>query len=84
MTPDEKAAAREIFEGKVEGKTACIHCTGLHDTLAKRQPDQQPCPRVRKIEYHPNGNLAAVEYWGPHDGWDRDIVFPRQVYDDEG
>ncbi len=82
MSPEAKEAAQKIFQGETDGRSACIHCAGLHDTLAGRTADQQPCPRVSRVEYHANGTLAAVSYWPPESGWDRHVVFPRMVYDD--
>ena len=82
MTDEQKAAAQKIFEGADDSRSACIHCAGLHAVLANRTPGQQPCPRIKKIEYHPGGEMASVEYWPPDSGWDLNVIFPHQVYDD--
>jgi hypothetical protein len=68
LTKAEKADARTLFEAG----TACQHCGGLH---------QRACPRVKRQEFHPNGNLIAVEFW---DKWDESgVVFPEDAYDPE-
>ena len=64
----EKADARVLFEAG----TACEHCGGLH---------KRACPRVRRIERHPNGNVTAVEYWEA-DKWDQTgVIWPEDAYD---
>lgn len=83
LTDDQKAEARKIFEGQVEGKSACYHCAGLHDPVAKLSSDRQPCPRVKKIEYAPTGQVIAVEYWPNSEGWMANVLFPRDVYDED-
>lgn len=68
LTRAEKADARLLFEAG----TACEHCGGLH---------QRACPRVKRIEKHPNGNVTAVTYWRK---WDQTgVVFPEDAYDPE-
>lgn len=68
LTKAEKADARLLFEAG----TACEHCGGLH---------QRACPRVRRIEKHPNGNVTAVSYWRK---WDQTgVIFPEDAYDPE-
>lgn len=32
----------------------CNHCGGRH---------ARACPRVKRMEFHPNGALASVEFW---------------------
>lgn len=39
------------FDGK------CGHCGGYHIGT---------CPRVKAVEYHPNGTVKRVEYHEPH------------------
>jgi hypothetical protein len=46
---DEELARLDRMEGD-----RCFYCTGFHAKY---------CPRVREIEFHPNGNLARVAYW---------------------
>lgn len=81
LPPEARADARQIFEGKVEGRTACHFCAGIHAHVAGLQPRQQPCPRVKRIERHSDGTVLAVEHWPPG-RWESDVVFPRDVYDD--
>jgi hypothetical protein len=83
LTPEQKSAAQKIFEGQEAGKHACSHCAGIHSTVAGTSADRQPCPRIKKVEYHPNGTMASVEYWSANSGWEINVVFPHDVYDDE-
>lgn len=49
---------------------SCQHCGGRH---------ARACPRVRKMSFHPNGALAAVEFW-PAGKWsDDDIIWPEDI-----
>jgi hypothetical protein len=48
----------------------CKHCLGAH---------ARACPRVRRLEWHPNGQLAAVEFWQAGQ-WPEDIVlWPEDI-----
>lgn len=48
----------------------CSHCGGTH---------ARACPRVRRMAWHLNGNLAEVEFW-PDGRWpDEHIVWPEQL-----
>lgn len=80
LTPEEEEYARHFFRGEVEGKSACIHCTGLHNAVAGRHPNLQPCPRVQAISWHIDGEtITRVEYW-PDGSWPtQGIIFPDQV-----
>ena len=40
-----------------------------------------PCPRVRALEYHPNGQLKRVEF-GPKDAADRASRRPKPVLEE--
>ena len=79
LTEEEKQDARQIFEGKVEGVSACQFCGGLHGRVAGLSQHLQPCPRIKRIEYHPDGSVLVVENWEPGT-WERDVVFPHHVY----
>jgi hypothetical protein len=94
LTPDEVKDAREIFEGKIEGRSGCVHCAGIHNSVNGLKADRQPCPRVKRAVWHSDGTLLEVEYW-PRGEWDRDevnpgswrhIIYPSDVYsvDEEG
>ena len=66
LTAVEKRDAQEIFQRG----DACEWCGGLH---------KRACPRVRRIEKHPNGNVIAVEFW---EKWDETgVIFPEDAYD---
>ena len=82
LTDEERDAAREIFEGRVEGKTACHFCAGIHATVAGLAPTRQPCPRVKRIEWHADGTVLVLEYHHPSDWADENTIFPHDVYDE--
>lgn len=70
-TPEEKAGYREQFEKGA----ACTHCGGLH---------LRACPRVRRIVFKGTDGIAEVEFW-KHGRWPTDvIVWPEDVYEDDG
>jgi hypothetical protein len=81
LSPAEIQDARRVFAGKAEGRSACVHCGGIHVTVYGLHAAQQPCPRVRSITWHIDGvTITHVDYW-PHGRWPVDgIVFPDQVY----
>lgn len=39
---------------------ACPYCSTPHSGVIHGGP----CPRVKAIEYHPNGSVKRVELWG--------------------
>jgi hypothetical protein len=89
LTPEEVSAARDIFEGRDEqGRSGCVFCTGIHDTVRGVPVWRQPCPRVKRAVWHQDGTLLEVEYWPRHEWVDDDaapgdrrhIIFPRDVY----
>ena len=82
LTEQDKADARAIFEGKVEGRSACHFCGGIHARVAGLEPHRQPCPRIKRIERHPDGTVLVVEHWPPG-RWEGDIIFPDHAYGDE-
>lgn len=48
----------------------CTHCGGRHT---------RACPRVKRMQFHPNGALAAVEFW-PAGKWDEtEIIWPEEL-----
>jgi hypothetical protein len=49
---------------------ACRHCGGSHP---------RACPRVRRLEFHQNGNIASVEFWPPGKWPDEDVLWPEQL-----
>lgn len=52
---------------------ACTHCGGRHT---------RACPRVKRLQFHPNGQLAAVEFW-PAGKWDdSDIIWQEDLIDE--
>jgi hypothetical protein len=70
LSREEKAAAQAVFRGEVPGKGPCEHCGGLHE---------RACPRVKRVERHPNGNITGVTYFRR---WDESgVVFPEDAFD---
>ncbi len=57
----------------------CAHCGGVHP---------RACPRVKRIVYGDNRQIAEVEYWADGSWPTADVVFPdgpeMMVDDDEG
>ena len=90
LTPLEKASAQQVFRGEVPGKFPCQWCGGLHQRgdWAPPGPGVEPpvgvrwnaaCPRVAAMNFHPNGNLISVTFWGK---WDESgVVFPEDAFD---
>ena len=44
---------------RLEG--ACPHCSGPYNSVAH----VGPCPKIKAIEYHPNGAIKRIEYREP-------------------
>lgn len=65
LTEDDLAKLDEL-----PGGGRCSHCGGIH---------ARSCPRVKRMEFHPNGIVAAVEFW-PHDrvNWEG-VLFEDQA-----
>ncbi len=82
LTAEEKADAQLIFEGKVTDRTACQYCAGLHDRVAGLLQQYQPCPRIKRIEWHVDGTPLNVEFWRPGT-WEHNVIFPADVYGDD-
>lgn len=58
---------------RVKAAPRCGHCGGVH---------VRACPRVKRMAWHPNGQLSDVEFW-PDNRWsDEHIIWPEQVTDD--
>lgn len=54
----------------LSSRKACVHCGGWH---------ARACPRIRRMEFHANEVLAAVEFW-PDGRWPTEqVVWPEQV-----
>lgn len=66
LTPQQKRDAQQIF---AEGK-ACPDCGGIH---------QRACPRIKRLELHPNGNRIGVTYFKSFD--DTGVIWPDDAYD---
>jgi len=80
LTDEEIIEARRIFKGEEPGKSGCWHCGGLHELVAGLPMQRQPCPRVKRALWHPDGTLLEVEYW-ERDSWeDEDTVYPSEVF----
>ena len=89
LTRQEKLEAQAIFRGEVPGKAPCQWCGGLHvRTLLQSAPPagaalgvqhEAACPRVKRLEFHPNTNLVSVEFWKRYD--ESGIVWPEDAFD---
>ncbi len=66
LTRQQKADAQAIFAAG----NACADCGGIH---------QRTCPRIRRLDLHPNGNRVGVTYFKRFD--DTGIVWPEDAYD---
>lgn len=82
ISQDNLATAREIFEGHADGKTACHFCAGIHASVAGLMPSRQPCPRVKRVEWHADGTVLVLEYWSPNLWNDENTIFPHDVYEE--
>lgn len=90
LTRQEKADYQKVFRGEIPGSAPCQWCGGLHQrgNWAPAGPGQEApagvrwnaaCPRVRKMEFHPNSNLISIEFWNK---WDESgVVFPEDAFD---
>lgn len=65
------------------GVTQCQFCAGVHDIVRGVPAWQQPCPRIKRIEFYEGGHPSAIEFWEAGSGWDRNVVFPSQLAEDE-
>ena len=68
LTRQQKREAQEIFQAG----SACPDCGGIH---------QRACPRIKRLELHPNGNRVGVSYWRTFD--DTGVIWPEDAFDDE-
>ena len=80
FTPEQRADARAIFEGKIADRKACEYCGGVH---------LRSCPRVRhsRVVWKPDltGMLEQEIWFWPPGTWESDVLFADQVYgDDDG
>ena len=89
-TRQEKLEAQSVFRGEVPGKAPCQWCGGLHvrtllqpavpgAPLALGVQHEAACPRVKRLEFHPNTNLVSVEFWRRYD--ESGIVWPEDAFD---
>lgn len=67
----------------LSGVTQCRFCAGVHDIVRGVPAWQQPCPRIKRIEFYDGGHPSAIEFWEPGSGWDDSVVFPSQLVDEE-
>jgi hypothetical protein len=58
-TPEEATEMLRVFRAQT-----CRHCGGAH---------ARACPRVRRLTFHPDAKLAAVEFW-PDGKWSDEFV----------
>jgi hypothetical protein len=48
----------------------CAHCRGRHT---------RACPRVKAMKWHPNGTLAAVDFWRDGQWSDEHVIWEEQL-----
>jgi len=68
----ERRLQRSLTEEEIEqldGNT-CMHCGGYH---------ARACPRVKRLEFHPNGTPAVVEFWPA-----REVDWTGVLFEDQG
>jgi hypothetical protein len=66
----DRSLTEEELSALEESDSRCVHCGGYH---------ARACPRVKRLEFHQNGQPAAVEFWPP------DVVsWVGVVFDDQG
>jgi len=53
---------------------ACSHCGGRHT---------RACPRVKRMEFHPNGALASVEFWREDQWSDTEIIWQEDLLNED-
>ena len=52
----------------------CTHCGGRHT---------RACPRVKRMQFHPNGALASVEFWAEGKWNDSEIIWQEDIAEAE-
>ena len=70
VVPADPAAIDDALALEVAKIPACAHCGGRH---------VRACPRIKRMQWHPNGTIASVEFWA--DGrWSEDhVIFLDEV-----
>lgn len=69
LSREEQDVLRDIFRVRPDGP--CEDCGGYH---------LRACRRVKRREWHPNGNPIVVEYFQEWD--DSDTIYPEDIFDD--
>ena len=67
----------------LDGAVQCQFCAGIHDIVRGLPPHQQPCPRIKRIEFYESGFPSAMEFWPSSSGWESGVVFPSQLVEEE-
>lgn len=72
--PAAPAADEQTIDAELAAAVAriapCSHCGGRH---------ARACPRVRQMQFHPNGALAGVTFW-PDGKWSGDhVLWPDEM-----
>ena len=71
LTREERDALRDVFRERPD--SSCEECGGYH---------LRACRRVKKKEFHPNGNLISVEFWQDGQWDDSEVIWPEDVFDE--
>jgi hypothetical protein len=65
LSPDEITELWRTFR-----ENLCIHCGGAH---------ARACPRVKRLEFHTNGNLSVAEFWQPGTWPEDQVQWPEEL-----
>ena len=79
LTKQEKSDAQAIFTTRPD--RPCEFCGGYHLRQGDAGSVPKVCPRIKRMVFHPNGNLIEVEYW-QHGQWDETgVIWPEDAFD---
>jgi hypothetical protein len=53
---------------EIQKGESCQHCKGRH---------ARACPRVKRLDFHPNGALKRVDFWAEGKWSDEHIIWPE-------
>ncbi len=59
---------------RIKANKPCVHCGSWH---------ARACPRVKRMAWHPHGQLAEVEFWRDGQWNEEHVIWPEQVAEAE-
>jgi hypothetical protein len=68
LTPVEATELWRVFRDR-----RCEHCGGAHARV---------CPKVKRLEFHQNGNIQSVEFWPPGQWPEDHVQWPEDLPDE--